>query len=444
MHARSKAVKLISVQLILYLLLLNTSIGQPSFATPTDTSNSEIMDETTLSDEEPKTFDVYQEWWFLSGSGKSPSEWMLELTLIREPVNGREGYLRLQIVEEPLFIVNFSFPLAFTKDENSINLTMGPCKLTIKPDGLRTFEIELDASNSMFIETWSRGIPLWYSKGKDDMLSLTSESMLGGFDDAIRIKMKFKKDGVTQIFRGSGVYEHSYIIGKENGDWVWFIFNGDDIYGILLHSRDPATGQIRIHTGRLGFPENNDFYSFDNYTLITDGGRYPRKFQIEGTFNFTTDYYNVYLNSSSRPVYPFPQHGNHLFVNASVEIVGENISMESDCLALGEVIRPWVNIYIDKHIYVPSETMHLGLDVLILRSVMDVGLNIWLELPSGEEVIVANYTSIPTPIDYRNPSFRTLTIPWTFEGTYVWHTALVNTTTNAVLNEDTVAWELIT
>ncbi|MHC1579134.1 MAG: caspase family protein [Candidatus Alkanophagales archaeon] len=106
----------------------------------------------------------------------------------------------------------------------------------------------------------------------------------------------------------------------------------------------------------------------------------------------------------------------------------------------GAGAAPVISIYTDKADYYAYDVMHVGLRILndVWR---EVCLKIWLELPSGDARIIANFTVTLPPLSYNNPTLLSFTLPPLESGTYTWHASLSDE--SGVLCEDSAVWRFL-
>jgi hypothetical protein len=265
-------------------------------------SNSWIMDEITMNDEIPKNYWEWQEWFWFEGEGftKEGKPFLIIHTFSTQ-VEGWFDY-----IVNGKSILGEKFPKGFNYSSSPIPTIwreIGDIKSELKfyDNGKRVHTITAP-DYIINIETNSRGIPLWYSKGKDDVLPLveTPDKELftfGGFDDAVRFNATITQDGRTVQLAGYGLYEHSWISpgwlkkGVAYRNWDWIVFYNAEMYGMLLETRSWVDNSPLTRTGRLGFPNKGEYYSFDDFDVeVIYSGRRLSKIIINGIVNgYTVD-----------------------------------------------------------------------------------------------------------------------------------------------------------
>jgi carboxypeptidase T len=105
-------------------------------------------------------------------------------------------------------------------------------------------------------------------------------------------------------------------------------------------------------------------------------------------------------------------------------------------------IYPSIKMYTDKTEYSKNETMRLGLNLINPNGAANVGVGVWVDMPSGAKywVVQEPNVNIPKNFNYSNPAWKTYTLPTLEPGNYSWHAMVVDSSTYHVLSESIAKW----
>lgn len=233
------------------------------------------------------------------------------------------------------------------------------------------------------------------------------------------------------------------------------IFSNNFFYGIVLsYSRNNLIiGNNVSNPNNLGTPNfgisldsssNNTIYdNYFNYMINAqdNGNNIWNTTKTLGTNiiggpylggNYWSDYSGSDLNGDGLgdTLVPYDSSGN--------------IANGGDYLPLTEP-GPSIKIYTDKSAYKAGNRMHVGLNVSNPGESTNVGMYIWIDLPSGGKKMVASYPSITLPagLDYKKYPWMSVTLPNIPAGNYAWHAVLKNTTSGNIISESISPWIFI-
>ncbi len=183
------------------------------------------------------------------------------------------------------------------------------CSLSYDPDGrryiihtrLRRGRVEATVD----IEAQARGIPFWlgklargpyvvhgaYPRRKDI-------DIWGAYWDVGRCRATLKIAGREPIVvQGPFLFDRAVHRVYRSPDtrglggaplaFSCMYITGDDFDLMIAHSDNPSPEDFGVpfqHEGRLNFPQLNESYQFDDFTLIDSGGLQPKEFRIRGRF----------------------------------------------------------------------------------------------------------------------------------------------------------------
>jgi hypothetical protein len=149
-------------------------------------------------------------------------------------------------------------------------------------------KVRIDVNSAIFVELdiTYRGSPLWYSKSTntDDMVSLTHDCFVGGYDALCRIEGRIVARKKSLCFSGYGEYGHIWLLGSfrwEDVNSRWMVFNDKRSYGAVMKAYDVKTGATIASTGRFGV-ENESVFTFDDFEWIDDNLQPPRHVGLKG------------------------------------------------------------------------------------------------------------------------------------------------------------------
>jgi len=105
-------------------------------------------------------------------------------------------------------------------------------------------------------------------------------------------------------------------------------------------------------------------------------------------------------------------------------------------------IYPSIRIYTDKTDYSKGDTMEVGLNLTNPHDAINVGVYVWVDLPSGGKHLVFQKPNVnlPAGYSYSNPAWKTYVLPTLQLGNYSWHAAIIDPATRYVLNESVSEW----
>jgi len=99
---------------------------------------------------------------------------------------------------------------------------------------------------------------------------------------------------------------------------------------MMWHSIDPDTEEVYIHTGFLGLPEENLFYSFDGYNFEDLNG---------DTFKINGDYDRGHISVEGHRIAELTKFGIHPYVQWSGTLTFDARTISVDAEGSGEVIH---------------------------------------------------------------------------------------------------------
>jgi hypothetical protein len=101
-----------------------------------------------------------------------------------------------------------------------------------------------------------------------------------------------------------------------------------------------------------------------------------------------------------------------------------------------------IKVYTDKTEYSKNETMKVGLNLINPNGAANVGVGVWVDMPSGAKywVVQEPNVNIPKNFNYSNPAWKTYTLPTLEPGNYSWHAMVVDSSTHYVLSESIAKW----
>lgn len=260
------------------------------------TSNSWIMDKTTIEDEKPKQKFGGLQWW--AWYAYTSTEDKTNELVLNANIYPRAGHLNgtsytLNGSLENFFLESYNW----NEETNTLYGTMkresdgavATWSLNFPEDGYRVYEHEIQ-DEILKIEMWSGGIPLWGARTEDEMLQIGWRDRIpvygGGFHDAITVKATLTRDGETLTFDGLGMYARAWkgpIQHKQGEAVIGFVNSLPEYYINFMHVRNPFNlEEDFVKQGRIGFLD--EAYRFDNFTVRADYFPHLEWFEIEGTY----------------------------------------------------------------------------------------------------------------------------------------------------------------
>jgi len=105
-------------------------------------------------------------------------------------------------------------------------------------------------------------------------------------------------------------------------------------------------------------------------------------------------------------------------------------------------IYPFINVYTDKTSYSEGDTMEVGLNLTNPQDAINIGIYVWVDLPSGGKywVVRKPWANLPKGFDYSNSAWKSYTLPSISPGDYSWHAIVIDPSTKYVLNESIAPW----
>ena len=101
-----------------------------------------------------------------------------------------------------------------------------------------------------------------------------------------------------------------------------------------------------------------------------------------------------------------------------------------------------ISINTDKSGYAPGDTMNVSLNISNPGDAIDVGIYIWVDLPSGGKffVLKKSLITLPAGFEYSNPTFRSITLHSIASGNYAWHAVLYDPGKSEIISESIAPW----
>jgi hypothetical protein len=244
---------------------------ETSFAVDGGNSNSWIMQETSFQDEVLKNFNV--EHWLVFFILHTPDNTSY-LSLAGWLDSHGQSAMLLKM-DDNQYAFNFAGKqFQFENDEPyNVTIAQGDVEIVVHPNEERIITVHTNYGTYSFT-SFSRGLPLWLARNEDEMIICTKNSVtgypyyIGGFGDLITVS------GTVQdkYFEGYGVYVHWWTNEFVMQDWASLFMNQEDFYLMTWQSWNKTNPAIEyLSTGFLGFPNKNQYYSFDNFTFISRG-----------------------------------------------------------------------------------------------------------------------------------------------------------------------------
>jgi len=320
--------------------------------------NSSIMEEPKITDEAPKSFAGYNQWWAMYGYACTTDK-SNELLI---NINGKTGgllYGSAFTLNGKVLVLDWQGNWNWNETTNTAygNLKRrsdgknGLWTLKFHGDGYRVWTHELE-SESLTIEMWSRGVPLWGARTQNEMIPFAygedgTPIYAGGFQDAITIRATLMQANQTLIFNGFGEFEHIWLMpqrqaGGQEGDYMYFlIINSQEEFYIdllLAHARNSRnSSEVFVRTGRIGFPKLDQYYAFDDYVYYGSGDYRPNLFYLKGTFEKG----KVDLEGERIGWLYYEQNHPYILWKGTITIDGEIINVNSlGASELQGVVRP--------------------------------------------------------------------------------------------------------
>jgi hypothetical protein len=275
---RSKYIVYLMGLLVVIFFVVIFSIGLFA-ATPLKhiTSNSSIMQESTLDDEAVKGY-ATEHWLFNVIAYTADRAHSFKFGGWLDRGGDTEGSMRLD--DLVISTIKPSGPVVVSdKRPSNISIEQGGWKFTLYSSQERIAKISGSSSGYNYlvtIDAHSRGLPMWLARTELEMVVAGRDAngtmgFVGGFGDAIDVEITLVSDLYNLNFTGYGVYVHwwtnhfpSYV------DWINVCVQDSNFYTLIFHSWNPITKERYVHAGFLGFPASKEYYSFDNYEVTYD------------------------------------------------------------------------------------------------------------------------------------------------------------------------------
>ena len=104
-------------------------------------------------------------------------------------------------------------------------------------------------------------------------------------------------------------------------------------------------------------------------------------------------------------------------------------------------VLPTIIITTDKSQYAAGDTMNVGLNISNPGSAITVGIDVWIDLPSGIYPYYSNPSvTLPAGFEYHDPTWVTIILPSIAPGDYAWHATLYDPVTSVVISESISPW----
>jgi len=312
-----------------------TTTTTSTLTTIPTTSNSWIMKETTLDDEMPQEFNV-DHWLIHVIAHTKDNNYHLSIHGWLDAGGRGDSYMRL-MNETHEFDIDFTDKEFIVQDHRPeyIKFIQGDVELIVYSDETRVLNIQLGSEKVNFI-IHSRGLPLWLAKTPKQMLKCARDregnpSYIGGFGDLVSATGTVSSYG-DQVFSGYGLYGRWWSDYFSNlvVDWDALWLQQKEFYLMMWHSIDPDTEEVYIHTGFLGLPEENLFYSFDGYNFEDLNG---------DTFKINGDYDRGHISVEGHRIAELTKFGIHPYVQWSGTLTFDARTISVDAEGSGEVIH---------------------------------------------------------------------------------------------------------
>lgn len=105
-------------------------------------------------------------------------------------------------------------------------------------------------------------------------------------------------------------------------------------------------------------------------------------------------------------------------------------------------IYPAIRVFTDKIVYSAGDVMKVGIELTNPGDALNVGIGVWVDLPSGGKYWVVQEPSVNVPegYHYSNAAWKTYALPNLQPGSYTWHAMVVDAATVYVFSESKESW----
>lgn len=201
-----------------------------------------------------------------------------------------------------------------------------------------------------------------------------------------------------------------------------------------------ATGNV-LRIERVNFTINSNF-------AITGAATPPTNWIVEWnsqTINWTATEMAAQLSSREGEFFNFttevPSTAGVYFHKATTIDTGPDPVVRAVNTTVANA-PPDIAVWTDKTEYTTGNAMYVGLNLSNPDGAINVGIYIWMDLPSGEKKWVVKKPNVllPAEVEYSNPTWQAITLPSIPPGDYAWHAVLYGPAKSEIISESISLW----